>query len=169
MGVDFGGANTSLLWLAYDPGANVFYIYRESLSGGKTTKEHATAALEAARGENFLGGWGGSQSETQWRMEWAACGVPLLAPMVPEVEIGIDKVIELFRARRLFVFDSLAGLRDELGTYRRVLDESGKTTDKIENKSSFHRLDALRYVALGVMVRPIENQYVVYDLSLIHI
>ncbi len=163
LGVDFGGANTALLWLAYDPQTRVFYAYRESLAGSKTTREHATEALDVARGENFLGSWGGAQSEAQWRMEWGAWGVPLLAPPVPEVEIGIDKVIELLQRRRLFVFDTLAGLRDELGTYRRILDDSGQTTEAIENKSSFHRLDALRYVVLGVTYRLVKDEYVIYE------
>jgi hypothetical protein len=163
VGVDFGGAHTALIWLAYDPGAHVFYAYRESVEGGKTTREHVEQARERARGENLICGWGGAPSETQWRMDWGENGLPLLPPVVPDVEIGIDRAIELFKTKRLFVFDDLSGLRDELGTYRRKLDDAGQPTEEIENKNSFHRLDALRYVVLGVTMQPASDDYLVYE------
>lgn len=163
VGVDFGGANTATIWLAWDPDTNVFYAYRESLEGSKTTSEHVASALANAEGENLIAGWGGAQSETQWRMDWAEHGLPLQPPIVPEVEIGIDRVIELFKTRRLFVFDDLCGLRDELGTYRRKLGDDGQPTEDIEDKNSFHRLDALRYVGLGVTMHPAGDELYVYD------
>jgi hypothetical protein len=45
----------------------------------------------------------------------------------------------------LFVFSSCAGVLDEIQSYGRELDERGEPTEKIEDKESFHRLDALRY------------------------
>ena len=164
IGVDFGGAHTATIWLAWDPRANIFYAYRETLEGGKTTAEHAGEVLAAAAGTNFLGGWGGAKSETQWRLEWGSAGVPLLEPIVPDVEIGIDHVIGLFKDKRLFVFDDLAGLRDEIGTYHRKLNEAGEVTEEIEAKNSFHRLDALRYVGLGLTSdAEADDQLLVYD------
>lgn len=163
VGVDFGGAHTALLWLAWDPDTNVFYAYRESLEGSKTTSEHVASALANAEGENLIAGWGGAQSETQWRMDWAEHGLPLQPPVVPDVEIGIDRVIELFKTQRLFVFDDLGGLRDELGTYRRKLGDSGEVTEDIEDKAKFHRLDALRYVGLGVTMVPAGGGVYVYE------
>jgi hypothetical protein len=67
-------------------------------------------------------------------------------PVIVDVEAGIDRVIELFKTKRLFIFKSLVGLRDELGTYSRELDDMGQPTEKIKDKETFHRLDALRYV-----------------------
>ena len=163
LGVDFGGAHTATLWLAWDPNTRVFYAYREGLAGGLTTREHVHRALEAAAGENLLGGWGGAKSEGQWRADWADNGIWLLEPTVPDVEIGIDRVIELFKTQRLFVFDTLAGLRDELGTYRRKMDDLGQPTEEIEDKATFHRLDALRYVCLGVSMRPAGRDIVTYE------
>lgn len=163
VGVDFGGANTATIWLAWDPVKQVFYAYRETLEGGKTTSEHVAGALTSAAGTNLIMGWGGAKSETQWRLDWGEAGLPLQPPIVPEVEIGIDRVIELFKTRRLFVFDDLSGLRDELGTYRRKLDDGGQPTEDIEDKNSFHRLDALRYVGLGVTMHPAEGELYVYD------
>ena len=162
IGVDFGGAHTATMWLAWDPRANVYYAYRETLEGGLTTSEHVRKALQSARGENLLGGWGGAQSETQWRMDWAQNGLALLPPVVPDVEIGIDRAIQLFKEHRLFVLDTMAHLRDELGTYRRTMNDLGETTEEIEDKSTFHVLDSLRYVCLGVSMQLVEDEYIEY-------
>ena len=62
------------------------------------------------------------------------------------VLIYFTRVISLFKTSRLFVFRSLSGLRDELGTYSREIDEYGQPTSKIKDKEKFHRLDALRYI-----------------------
>jgi len=149
VGVDFGAVNTATIWLAHDPKMNIYYAYRESLEGGKTTREHVNSALSVAQGENILTWHGGSKSEEQQRMDWRAAGVPIRGPRVDDVEAGLDRVISLFKTNRLFVFDSCKGLLDELGTYSRVVDEAGLPTEKIRDKEQFHRLDALRYVVLG--------------------
>ena len=84
------------------------------------------------------------------RLDWAAAGVYNVAePPVHDVESGIDAVIELLRTFRLFVFDTCDGTLDELGSYRRKLDNDGQVTDEIEGKSKYHYLDALRYVVVG--------------------
>jgi hypothetical protein len=150
IGVDFGGAHTAILYLALDPARNIYYAYHESLEGGLTTKEHARRVRNRVEGTNFVTGWGGAQSETQWRRDWSQEGVHLLAPKIPDVEIGIDRVVGLFKTRRLHVFDTLSGLRDELGTYHRKMDESGQTTEQIADKETFHRLDSLRYLGMGL-------------------
>ena len=150
VGVDFGAVNTALVWVAKDPAANVHYLYKESLSGGKTTGEHAAEALEAARGVNMQGWYGGAASESQERRDWGAAGVPLLQPPFGDVEPGIDRVISLFKEKRLYVFANCRGLLDELGTYSREVDEAGQPTERIKDKQTFHRLDSLRYVVAGI-------------------
>ncbi len=153
-GLDFGPVHTARLMVARDPEAKVYYLYSESLSGGKTTVEHAAEALAAVRGTN-MGTWhGGAKSEEQQRMDWKAAGVWINAPTVPDVESGIDRVIALFKNQRLYVFDTCTGLLDELGTYSRETDEMGNPTEKIKDKAKFHRLDALRYVVAGITSDP---------------
>ena len=93
---------------------------------------------------------GGAKSEVQPRLDWAAAGVPLLGPSIADVESGLDRVIALLKERRLYIFDTCRGVLDELGTYSRVVGDDGQATEKIKDKESFHRLDALRYVAQGV-------------------
>jgi hypothetical protein len=160
-GLDFGGVNTARLLIAKDPAANVHYLYSESLDGGKTTAEHAVDALALVAGTNLIGWWGGSGSEDQYRRDWAAAGVRVQEPPLSIkggtsgegiVETGIDRVIELFKTQRLYVFDTLSGVLDELGSYRREIDPvSQEPTRKIQDKANYHRLDALRYVCQGIV------------------
>lgn len=145
VGLDFGPVNTALIWLAHDLDRDRLIIYRESLDGGKTTHEHAHDAKENARYENVVGWAGGAPSEDQYRMDWQHEGLDVRRPPISDVEPGIDRVVALFKAKRLYVFKTCKGVRDELGSYRRKLDESGQPTNEIEDKRKFHRLDALRY------------------------
>lgn len=147
VGVDFGAVNTATIWAAVDPVTGVSYLYRETLGGDQTTAGHCSAFLAAAEGENLDVVFGGAPGEQQQRWDWGAHGVAVQRPYVADVEIGIDRTIELLRTRRLFVFESLRGLRSELGSYARVVDANGVVTDKIKDKQTYHRLDALRYVA----------------------
>lgn len=147
VGVDFGAVNTATLWVAHDPATNLLYAYRETHEGGMTTAEHCKAFLSAAAGENFVMAFGGSPSEQQQRWDWAENGVAVQQPHVGEVEIGIDRWIGLFKARRFYVFESLRLLRSQLGEYSRVMDAGGQITEKIKNKEQYHLLDCGRYVA----------------------
>jgi hypothetical protein len=154
VGIDFGAVNTALVWIAEDVQRKAYYLYRESLEGGLSTAEHAAKALANATNERVAGWYGGSKSETQQRMDWRAAGIAAHEPPVSDVEAGIDRVIGLFKTKRLYVFKACAGLRDELGTYSREVDETGQMTEKIKDKETFHRLDALRYVVAGLLVPP---------------
>ena len=147
VGIDFGAVHTALVWIAEDVNHDAYYVYRESLEGGKTTGEHAAQALTHAARERVVGWYGGAAPETQQRMDWSAAGVPVQGPRVVDVEAGIDRIIGLFKRKQLFVFNTCAGLRDELGTYARQLDANGQVTEKIKDKEDFHRIDALRYAA----------------------
>ena len=62
------------------------------------------------------------------------------------VEVGIGRIVELWRLRKLLVFSNLIGLRSEAGAYQRKLDDLGNPTNEILDKKRWHRLDALRYV-----------------------
>ena len=150
VGVDFGAVHTALVWIAEDVEHGAYYVYRESLEGNKTTAEHARAALAHAHNERVVAWFGGAASEQQERWDWTAAGVPVGRPPIDSVEAGIDRVIWLLKEKRLFFFSTCAGLRDELGTYSRELDERGDATEKIKDKNDFHRLDALRYCVAGL-------------------
>jgi len=151
VGIDPGPVHTATIWIAQDPGLNIYYAYHESLEGGLTSAEHAAAALRLSAGVNMQTWRLGAPSEEQQRMDWGAAGVPALPPPFADVEAGIDRVIELWKTRRLYVFDTCTGLCDELGRYSREVGDDGQVSDKIKDKHDYHRLDALRYVCTGLL------------------
>ncbi len=145
LGLDFGGVHTAGLFYAQEPGTNKFYLYREYMAGGRTVVEHAAKLLENEPGIPFAAG--GSKSESQWRQEFAMAGLPVREPVIDSVEVGIDRIYGAHKAGQIIVFDDLAGYLDEKLTYSRELDDKGEPTEKIEDKESFHFMDAERYLA----------------------
>jgi len=146
VGLDPGGVNMATIWMAEDPNAHVYYVYRETLEGNMTTTEHVARNIERAEGENVVLWVGGAPSEGQVRRDWNDAGILVYQPPISEVEAGIDRVITLFKQKRIRIFESCTGLRDELGKYSRALDKNGEVTTEIKDKSRYHRLDSLRYV-----------------------
>lgn len=150
-GVDFGATNQAVLAMARDQKEDLYYIYHVANSGGKTTPEYVA---EVSRDLSlsylpFEGWWGGTRSEVQQRRDWTDAGIPVEEPPFYDVEAGIDRVVRLFKTNRCFVFDTLTELREDLGNYRRKLDEEGQPMEDIDQKSKWHRLDALRYCVAG--------------------
>jgi hypothetical protein len=148
LGVDFGAVHTAKIWIAQDPSSKLYYLFREALDGSLST--NGQVATVTKYNENNLIAWGGAKSETQQRWDWAAAGLVVGEPLISDVESGIDRVIGLLKAKQLFIFDTCVGIIDEMGTYSRELDANGQPTEKIKDKSTYHRLDALRYVASGM-------------------
>lgn len=151
LGVDFGGANTATVYLAEDPETGIWYCYDETLEGGLSSSEHAGKHLARLEGLSFNAA-GGAKSETQQRLDWLQGGLYLDEPAISDVEGGIDKVYSLIKENRFRLFRSCHGLRDELGSYRRKLDERGEPMEEIVDKRKFHRLDALRYACAQINV-----------------
>jgi hypothetical protein len=156
LGVDFGGANTGALHLAEsdrytDEGLSIWYAYKCTLSGNKSTKEHVAEQIELLKDVKEYEVTGGAPSETQPRMDWGEAGLYVEAPIITDVESGIDRVTQLLKDNRLRVFRSLRGLRDELGRYQRKTDELGNPTTEILNKNAFHRNDMLRYASIKIV------------------
>ena len=147
-GLDFGAVNTAKIWVAQDPSSKLYYLYREALDGGKTTQEHVRSVRQY--NERNLIAWGGAKSETQQRMDWIAAGLTVQEPVISDVESGINRVIALLKEKQIFIFDTCTGIIDEFGTYSRELDADGQPTEKIKDKATYHRLDALRYLAGGL-------------------
>ena len=143
LGIDFGGANTAVLWMAEDPATEIWYVFQELHIGGLTTEEYALRVKGMTRGRASYAG--GAGSEGQERRDWTAAGLNVEEPPNIGVEPGISRVIGLIKENKFRVFRTLKGLRDEIGGYRRKLDPAGDATDEILDKRKYHRLDALRY------------------------
>ena len=144
LGLDFGAVNTAGMFYAQEPATGRLYAYREYLAGGRTAEEHARALLA---GEAMMPQCvGGSKSEGQWRREFQKGGLPVRSPQISEVELGIDRVYGWHKRDMLRVFDDLAGYIEQKRTYSRVLDASDQPTEQIEDKETYHLLDAERYI-----------------------
>jgi hypothetical protein len=146
--------NTAAIFLAQELNASNrptgrYFAYREYHEGGRTAREHALALRSGE--PRIPAAVGGAKSEGQWRREFAAGGLPIAEPEVWEVEPGINRVYQGLRDditgfAQLVIFKSLTETLDQLRSYSRELDASGKPTEKIADKESYHLLDALRYV-----------------------
>jgi hypothetical protein len=160
-GNDFGAVNNASVWIAENPNNNTFYLYRERKAGSLSTNEHVGAICELEEGEHIVARAGGAKSEQQQRWDWSAAGMSVQEPIVADVEAGIDRVYALIKAKRLFVFDTCAGVLDEIGTYSRELDDMGQPTEKIKDKETFHFLDALRYCVqhIGMTAEMVDDPF----------
>ena len=152
LGLDFGGVNTAGMFYAQEPGTERLYAYREYKAGGRSAAEHAYHLLQ---GEPMIPTCvGGSGSEGQWRQEFQQGGIvngkkvalPVREPTITDVEVGIDRVYGANKRGEIYYFSDLDHFLEEKRTYSRELDEAGEPTEKIEDKSSFHMMDAERYI-----------------------
>ena len=122
--------------------------------------------------------WGGAASEDNWRREFTAARYPVAEPPVRLVEVGIDRAYALLKNHpglhgrpdpgatdgAVIVHDpqrpwveawegaeGFADFKDEVESYSRELDDDDEPTEKIEDKSRFHLLDAFRYLSAGIV------------------
>jgi hypothetical protein len=156
IGVDFGGVHTAAIFFARELSPQGVptgrYIgYREYLFGGRTSRQHVEALMESE--PRIPSAVGGSFSEGQWRSEFASAGLPVRKPPISDVEVGINRVYAGLKSGTFVLFDDLVNTIDQLETYSRVLDDRGEPTEKIEDKETYHYLDAWRYIGAD-LVRP---------------
>lgn len=144
IGLDFGGVHTAAVKFAENPKTKDLYLFMEYLEGGRTAKEHAAALASGERAVPFT--VGGAKSEGQWRLEFASGGLPVYAPVIVDVNVGIQRVYAQLKLRKLFIFESCTGTIAQIGKYHRKRDKAGNITDEIDDKAIFHYLDAIRYI-----------------------
>lgn len=146
LGLDFGGANTAALFYAQDPNSEPprYYLYREYKAGQRSAAEHVADLLQGEPGVPYA--VGGARSEGQWRREFAAAGLPIKPPSLTAVEPGIDRIFAAHGRGQILVFDDLSGYLDEKLSYSRKVDEIGEPTEEIEDKHTYHFMDAERYI-----------------------
>jgi phage terminase large subunit len=163
VGIDPFGAHIAAVWLAYDPQSAILNVYREYREPfGLTTAGHAENVKRLSFNESVFAWVCGAKSERAWRLEWETAGIPVIEPPITDVWVGIDRVYQLLKDFRLVIHDSCPGLLSEIGDYRRKLDKTGQATEKIEDKESYHLLDALRYVVAWLTESP-EQVEVIYS------
>ena len=146
VGHDFGPNNTAALWIAQDPVTGFLYMYREYLDGGLSAFDHAQKFKSYSVNERIIKRVGGSNTEDGWRESFTAAGWPISKPRLQAVDAGIDRVYGWMNQNKLFVFSDCRRFIDEVLSYSRVLDAMYNPTEKIDAKSTFHEMDALRYI-----------------------
>lgn len=165
IGIDFGGVNTACVYIAVDPATGRMFCYKEYFGGDLTASGHTKEIL---RGEpRDIDCIGGAPGEGQWRKEFTNSGLFVKRPSVSEVEIGISRVYSAIKTNNLVFFNNLNGKRDsgeahrgllgEIRSYSRKVDSNGMPTSDIDQKSKYHKLDALRYVVSQLVKMPEET------------
>lgn len=156
VGVDFGGANVAITFSVYNPYSGYWTIYDELLMGHMSAADYVNAIRTKLAGCEKYTVIGGAKSEDQFRRDWRIAGQGLYVeePLVFEVEPGIERVIGMFKRDKLHVCRGCTGLRNELRSYRRKLDDHNNPTEQIVNKNMFHFLDSVRYAASYITDEP---------------
>jgi hypothetical protein len=144
VGIDFGGTHMAVIFFAEKPDTRQLYAYREYFSGDKNIFSHVSDITSGER--HIERAVGGAQSEAQWRTEFGAHGMYVEEPPIKDVDLGIQRVYSQFKQDNVIIFNDLSEFLDEIGRYRRKRDSSGQVLDDIENKETFHILDAVRYI-----------------------
>lgn len=151
IGLDFGPNNTCAVFFARDPVRKRWIIYRVYLQGGRSVEQHVYAIR---RGEpKKLRCYGGAHHEQEAREAYTMAGLPCQEPPINDVFEGIKRGYGAYARRELFMFSDLKKLVAETETYAYELDDDGEPTEKIQNKSKFHRCDAKRYGSSAIWAR----------------
>lgn len=146
VGHDFGPNNTGAVWFAQDPGTGYLYMHRSYLEGGLSNHDHAQRWKKLSEGEDIRKRVGGAHAETGFREALTAAGWPTAEPRENGVEAGINLCYGWMQQNKLFVFRDQDRFLSELTSYSREMGEDYENTEKIENKSQFHLMDAMRYI-----------------------
>lgn len=151
VGSDFGGSNPAHLMYAQDPGTGLFWLVDEYKPGAKSVGEQVEELKSRMRNRQVVRRLGGSHEEIGWRDDFRSHGWPIAEPGVHKVDVGIGRVYALHKLNQIMVFDTCHGYISEKGSYTYKLDERYDPTDEIEQKSSYHYMDAERYVLSGIV------------------
>ena len=149
VGHDFGGANPAALLYAQDPLTNLFYLFHEYFPGAKPTHDQVEDLKKLTEGRPVIRRIGGSHQEDGWRNDYTARGWPIQEPTVRDVAVGIGRVYAFHKRNAVMVFRDCTNYLGEKMSYSYKLGDGYQVLDEIQNKSTFHLMDAERYVIGG--------------------
>ncbi len=142
---DFGPVNFVTLWCAQNPLNGALVVYREYKGGRKSTADHVADIKEASGNEGFGRCVGGANTEDGWRGDFTQAGWRIHKPQNRKVDEGIQAAYDWWALDRIRVMNTCPLFIDEMESYSRETDDDGEPTDKIEDKSAYHCMDAMRY------------------------
>lgn len=146
LGVDFGGVHTAAIFFARNPETGQLVGYAEYFPQSKKSIKEHVQAIRAIEPKRFSSAAGGAPSEGQWRREFSENGLDIERPRIKDVEVGIDYVFAMHRRDKVLIFNDLSYYLNEKESYSRKLDDQDQPTEEIEDKHSFHLMDAERYI-----------------------
>lgn len=149
-GLDFGVVNTCVGIYAVEEDGEGYptgklILKRTYHAGSRNTTEHVAKIREIE--PNIALAVGGAASENQWRRAYLWAGLPVYAPTITNVEVGIDRVYGATKQGKILVFDTEQDYIEQKKDYSRELDENGDPTTVIKDKAKYHFLDQERYMA----------------------
>jgi len=160
-GHDFGTANTAAV-MVEERRDGTLYVYESFHGGNRTVGDYVKRFLHKVGGvARLAGSCGGSWSEDEWRALFDAEGLSIERNIYKDVSSRILCLYREIKLKRIFFAPELTELIDEIEDYQYHLDDSGESTDEIEDKAKYHRLDAL--AAIVARLRPLESKPTVND------
>lgn len=143
---DFGLVNNAALFTAQNPGSGDYFHFAAYMPGeARGNAQHVEAWKELTKGLQVLRRIGGNHQEEEIRQGYGAQGWPISEPNVRDVKEGIMRVYALKKANRVYAFDDLIPYIEQNRRYSWKLDSQYRPTEEIEDKASFHLMDAERY------------------------
>jgi len=152
LGIDFGSANTACAAIWEDKQNPGTFICVGSYHAASDDESLHIERIRGGVGQE-LSAWGGAPSENAWRKRWAQAGMNVARPPVVGtngVDVQIAILYRLIREKKLKICSDLTALISEILAYSYKIDGDDRTTDLIEDKATYHRLDALRYVMVAM-------------------
>jgi hypothetical protein len=146
-GMDFG-TDTACLFFAICPTTGDIYLDAEYCEAGLSTQQNVDRLKEMSKGWHIVKciGGKGDTGDDGWRGEYTRAGWPITMPSVRSVELGIQRVYDLFKQKKIFIPTDAYGTVDEVTTYSYKEDDTGQPTGDIANKQRYHRMDCCRYI-----------------------
>ncbi len=142
---DFGAVNRA--WLLFIRIKGVYYlIHEEILSQGTTAARAAKIKVHFAN-RKVIAGYGGTKSESQQIIDYYKEGVKIRVPIISSVEGQVDKANKLLENGTLKICSDMTLTIDQFENCIRDVKE------QIQDKSTWHFLDCIRYFAAGVSAR----------------
>jgi hypothetical protein len=145
-GHDFGSANTAALFLALDPMTGNKYFHREYMAGKANKAQQVAEFQQFIESRKILYSAGGSHQEDDSRTLYGQNGWPIQEPNIPGVKPQVDRVRDMMRNNKVYVFNTLIGYLDELTNCLWKLDEHNKPTNEIDGEARFHFCACARYI-----------------------
>ncbi len=166
-GHDFGTANPAALFvsqmkLPLPDGAPSYMRYGDvvafreySPGAGFSTVQNIEQFKSLTKGYAIEQSIGGNiTTEAEIRTGYGAQGWPISAPVITRVNAQIDRVIGLMETNKLYIFEDLFGLLQQIANCMWELDFNNKPTNKIKDEAKYHLLACLRYL---VTYLPVER------------